>query len=198
MKRVIDLPYYSFTVYSAAKTGICVKCPLCGGEGMVRVDDKAYFKCFDCGSVKEKSLSHYRTSVHAHCKNCGKYFRREIEAYGNCGAAHVTCPECGAVMSGKIERVPIQNGAYYSAEIHNACEPFFGCELRYSGSFDGKSVWALNREHLDYLIEYLSADLREKRGIVKKTQSDHLPKFMKIAKNREGVVKVLIQMREKR
>ena len=65
MKRVIDLPYYSFTVYSAAKTGICVKCPICGGAGMVRVDGKAYFKCFDCGSVKEKSLSHYRTSVHA-------------------------------------------------------------------------------------------------------------------------------------
>lgn len=198
MKRIIDLPYYSFTVYSAAKTGICVKCPVCCGDGIVRVDGKAFFKCLDCGSVKEKNLSHYRASVHARCKSCGTYFRQEVEPYGNCGSAHVSCPECGSVMSGKINRVPIQNGAYFSAEIHNACEPFFGFELRYSGSFDGRNVWALNSEHLDYLIEYLSADLREKRGIVKKTQSDHLPKFMKLAKNREGVVKVLIQMREKR
>ena len=64
-------------------------------------------------------------------------------------------------------------------------------------SFQGKPVWALNREHLAYLIDYLSADLREKPlGSQKKTQADHLPTFMKTAKNRERIVKLLKKMQE--
>ena len=62
----------------------------------------------------------------------------------------------------------------------------------------GKPVWALNREHLAYLIDYLSADLREKpSGSQKKTQADHLPTFMKTAKNRERIVKLLKKLQEK-
>ena len=64
-------------------------------------------------------------------------------------------------------------------------------------SFQGKPVWALNREHLAYLIDYLSADQREKPlGIPRKTQADHLPTFMKTAKNRERIVKLLKKMQE--
>ncbi len=64
-------------------------------------------------------------------------------------------------------------------------------------SFQGKLVWVLNREHLAYLIGYLSADLREKpMGRAKKTQADHLPTFMKSANNRERIVKLLRQMEE--
>ncbi len=52
-----------------------------------------------------------------------------------------------------------------------------GLELWFLTSFQGKPVWALNREHLAYLIDYLSADLREKPlgRAKKKTQADHLP-----------------------
>lgn len=65
-------------------------------------------------------------------------------------------------------------------------------------SFQGKPVWALNREHLAYLIGYLSAGLREKPpGRANMTQTDHLPTFMKTAKNRERIVKLLRQMQEK-
>ena len=63
--------------------------------------------------------------------------------------------------------------------------------------FQGKSVWALKREHLAYLIGYLSADLWEKpSGSPKKTQADHLPTFMKTAKNRERIVKLLKKLQE--
>ena len=64
--------------------------------------------------------------------------------------------------------------------------------------FQGKPAWALNREHLAYLIDYLSADLREKPlGSSQKTQADHLPTFMKTAKNRERIVKLLKKLQEK-
>jgi len=49
-----------------------------------------------------------------------------------------------------------------------------------------------------YLIDYLSVDLREKpSGSQKKTQADHLPTFMKTAKNRERIVKLLKKLQEK-
>ena len=50
---------------------------------------------------------------------------------------------------------------------------------------------------ISYLIDYLSADLREKPlGRAKKTQADHLPTFMKTAKNRERIVKLLKKLQE--
>lgn len=64
-------------------------------------------------------------------------------------------------------------------------------------------MWALNREHLQYLIDYLSADIRtvpfdfyERYGTMR-SQSAMLPAFMKTAKNREGIVKLLIRMQGK-
>jgi hypothetical protein len=55
---------------------------------------------------------------------------------------------------------------------------------------------------LIYLIEYIEADLRENGetafmdfpGV--KTQSDQLPKFIKLAKNRKPIVKLLKRMLE--
>ena len=58
-------------------------------------------------------------------------------------------------------------------------------------------VWP-TYEGESYLIGYLSAGLREKPpGRAKMTQADHLPTFMKTAKNRERIVKLLRQMQEK-
>ena len=50
----------------------------------------------------------------------------------------------------------------YGAEIQGGKDPWFGLELWFLASFQGKPVWALNRGHLAYLIDDLSADLREK------------------------------------
>ena len=98
-------------------------------------------------------------------------------------------------MSGEVHKTA--EAFSYIADIQNGREPYFGLELWFLTSFQGKPVWALNREHLAYLIDYLSADLREKPlGSPKKTQADHLPSFMKIAKNRERIVKLLKKLQE--
>ena len=102
-------------------------------------------------------------------------------------------PIAGAIMSGEVHKTA--EAFSYIADIQNGREPYFGLELWFLTSFQGKPVWALNREHLAYLIDYLSADLREKPpGRAKKTQADHLPTFMKTAKNRERIVKLLKKM----
>ena len=61
--------------------------------------------------------------------------------------------------------------SFCTAEIQDGREPWFGLELWFLTFFRGKPVWALNREHLIYLIDYLSADLREKPSPVERRNS---------------------------
>ena len=120
----------------------------------------------------------------------------EDEAKQHFSVIHVTCPYCGTTMSGEVHKTA--EAFSYIGEIRDGREPYFRLELWFLASFQGKPVWALNREHLAYLINYIGAELREKPiGSAKMTQSDHLPTFMKTAKNRERIVKILKKMQEK-
>lgn len=198
MARIVDKPYWTFSAYNACTSGIQVKCPKCRAEGVVTADDKhAYFRCMSCGHQETRDRTIYRYDVHNLCKNCGRYYRVDIEEESKqCfSVLHVACPYCGVIMSGEVHKTA---EAYsYTAEIMDGREPYFGFELWFLTSFQGKWVWAINREHLAYLIEYLSAVLREKpKDGPKKTQADHLPTFMKTAKNRERIVKLLVKLYE--
>jgi ribosomal protein S27AE len=173
-----------------------VRCQKCGQLGIVSYADHVFrFKCTACGANEQKDIFPRHYDVHNQCKDCGRYYRVDIADSGSQFASlHVKCPYCGAVMSGKVhEHVE----RYYTwGEIKDGIEPNFGYPLYYQSSFNGKLIWAINRQHLQYLIDYLEADLREKpkdrRGM--KTQADHLPTFMKLAKNRERIVKILKKM----
>ena len=199
MSRIVDKPYFTYSAYNALTSGIQVKCPKCHGAGVVTADeDNAYFRCLSCGHQETRDRTIYRYDVHNQCKNCGRYYRVDIEdeAKQQFSVLHVACPYCGTTMSGEVHKTA--EAFSYIGEIRDGREPYFGLELWFLTSFQGKPVWALNREHLAYLIGYLSADLREKPpGRAKMTQADHLPTFMKTAKNRERIVKLLRQMQEK-
>lgn len=202
MKRVKDKNYYTYSVYNAISSGagINVKCPKCNGMGIVTADkDTAYFRCTDCGNTKTADRAVYRCAVHNKCKECGQYYRVDItdRSKQHFHALHVACPYCGYVMSGEVQKS--RKYAGYISEIRKAREPFFGLELWFLTSCDDKPVWALNREHLDYLIEYLDADLREKPAefTSMKSQADSIPTFMKTAKNRNAIVKRLKSLIDK-
>lgn len=198
MSRIVDEPYFTYSAYSALISGIQVKCPKCHGAGIVTADrDNARFRCLSCGHQETCDRTVYRYDVHNQCKDCGRYYRVDIEeeAGQHFSVLRVSCPYCRAAMSGEVHRTA--QAFSYMAEIKDGKEPWFGLELWFLSSFQGKPVWALNREHLAYLIAYLSADLREKPpGYPKKNQADHLPTFMKTAKNRERIVKLLKKMQE--
>ena len=199
MSRIVDEPYFTYSAYNALTSGIQVKCPKCHGAGIVTADeDNAYFRCLSCGHQEIRDRTIYRYDVHNQCKNCGRYYRVDIEdeARQHFSVLHVACPYCGTTMPGEVHKTA--EAFSYGAEIQGGKDPWFGLELWFLTSFQGKPVWALNREHLAYLIDYLSADLREKPpGRAKMTQADHLPTFMKTAKNRERIVKLLRKMQEK-
>ena len=198
MSRIVDEPYFTYSAYNALTSGIQVKCPKCHGAGVVTADeDNAYFRCLSCGHQETRDRTIYRYDVHNQCKNCGRYYRVDIEdeERQHFSVLHVACPYCGTTMPGEVHKTA--EAFSYIGEIRDGREPYFGLELWFLTSFQGKPVWALNREHLAYLIGYLSADLREKPpGRAKMTQADHLPTFMKTAKNRERIVKLLKKMQE--
>ena len=85
---------------------------------------------------------------------------------------------------------------FLSDRLREDANRFLGLELQLLTEYKGKLVWALNREHLTYLINYISADLREKPlyNNTMRTQADMLPAFLKTAKNRKGIIKCLEKM----
>ena len=80
MSRIVDKPYFTYSAYNALTSGIQVKCPKCHGTGMVTADDdNAYFRCLSCGHQETRDRTIYRYDVHNQCKNCGRYYRVDIE-----------------------------------------------------------------------------------------------------------------------
>lgn len=198
MKRYTDKPYYSFTAYEALSDGLCVKCPACGQLGIVKIDEVfRYFHCTHCSKQIKEERQEYNYLIEASCQACGRYFRVKVtdKAKQPFKVLNVGCPHCNHLNAAPMQKIP--TGIFYLSKIRQGYEPNFGFSLYYQGVFDGQLVWAINRPHLQYLIDYISADLRVKDGtasITTKTQADHLPTFMKLAKNRDGVVKLLKKM----
>ncbi len=80
MSRIVDEPYFTYSAYDALTSGIQVKCPKCHGTGVVTADeDNAYFRCLSCGHQVARDRTIYRYDVHNQCKNCGRYYRVDIE-----------------------------------------------------------------------------------------------------------------------
>lgn len=87
--------------------------------------------------------------------------------------------------------------------IRHGEDPYFHYPLYYQTNFRGNIVWAMNKQHLQYLIDYISAKIRSvdadfhKTNKTMRSQSDRLPTFMKTAKNRESLRKALIKLQKK-
>lgn len=115
----------------------------------------------------------------------------------------VVCPKCG--KAGIVHFDKEHNVAIFQCEACYAKKeiPYFQYALYFQACFRGKTIWALNREHLQYLIDFLSADIRTVQPDFYKiyktmhSQSDILPTFMKTAKNRDKIVKLLIKLQIK-
>ncbi len=63
----------------------------------------------------------------------------------------------------------------------------------------GNVLWVLNREHLEFLEQFIGAELREERmeEVSSRRLSSALPRWMLAAKNRKDVMRCLGKLREK-
>lgn len=200
VKRFKDVPYYTFSTWS----DMTVVCPKCGKAGTVRFDKErkiAVFRCDACFAEKEAfSCGDCGFEVTAQCTSTGKYFKTLVSEDKVRGQKlRVKCNFCDEFVIGDVS--DNRRGHLVYADIRRGEDPYFHYPLYFQTSYKGKLIWAINREHLQYLIDYLSADIRIPQSndcTTMRSQSDILPAFMKSAKNREGIVKLLTKLRDNR
>lgn len=199
-KRFHDMPYHTFSFW----TNMTVVCPKCGKAGTVHFDKEHNFALFQCEScyTQRRTISggKYAYEVTAQCTSNGKYFRASVpnnKIHGQ--KIRVKCPYCKEIVIGDVSK----RHCVVFEDIRNAEDPYFHYPFYFRTSYRGKMIWALNREHLQYLIDYLSADIRTVQfdfyeiHKTMRSQSDMLPAFMKTAKNRDGIVKLLTKLQAK-
>ena len=202
VKRFYDKPYYTFS----HQTDMLVVCPNCGGTGTVHIDKKentAFFQCDSCYTKKETaSDGNNAFEVTSQCTTTGKYFHTSVTQNKIHGQkVMVKCPYCKENVIGDVSDKKTYQYVIFE-DIYHAKDPYFHYPLYFQASYRGKLIWALNREHLQYLIDYLSADIRTVQHDFHETyktmrsQSDMLPAFMKSAKNRKGIVRLLVKLQE--
>lgn len=77
-------------------------------------------------------------------------------------------------------------------------DPYFHLPLWLQVEFSGETLWAYNREHLDFLAEHVGAKLRERRGAnLSRSIGSRLPRWMTSAGNREAVLQVMEKLKGK-
>lgn len=198
-----DLRYHSFSILS----NIAVVCPKCGKAGVVHLDREhgvARFQCESCYTEKQTLPGgRYAVEVIGQCTTTGRFFRSAVpETKVRGQKIRIPCRFCGETVIGDVMDNRSRQPLLFE-DIKNAEDPYFHYPLYFQTSFRGRTIWALNREHLQYLIDYLSADLRtvapdfHEKNKTMRSQSDMLPAFMKTAKNRDGIVKAFIKLQKK-
>ena len=189
MKRYVDKSFNYHSFYELE-----VKCCYCNGMGIVKKDENFFlFQCTTCGRRQQKERTYYRYQINEMCNNCNRHFRLDIDdkTQQHFKILNVTCPYCNHLKQGTMQKISLKYQLEYD-EIKNGIEPYFGFPLYYQTSFDGKVIWAYNRNHLLYLIDYIDADIRETTRISQSNKASYfLPKFITLAKNRNQIVKLL-------
>lgn len=202
VKKFYDVPYHTFSSW----TDMVVVCPVCGKAGTVHFDEArntALFRCESCYTSKETlPCGRDGFEVTAQCTTTGRYFRIPMPSNRIHGQkARVKCAFCEEFVLGDVS--DNRNQYIVFEDIRHAEDPYFHYPLYFQANYRGKIIWALNRDHLQYLIDYLSADIRTVQSDFHATyktmrsQSDMLPAFMKTAKNRDGIVKLLAKLQVK-
>lgn len=198
VKRYVDEGYFKYTAYNAKQEGLEVVCPDCGARGVVSADEvSAYFRCTKCVLRKQRSMQMHVYSVKGICSRCQRAYRVEIDQESSkYKMLNVHCPYCDMLNQGVVH----QSAERYSAILcidSDGMEPYFDLKLWYQTAYHGNLIWAVNRPHLIYMIDYLSAQLREKcTGAALRSQSDHLLAFIRSSKNRARIVKLLQRLLE--
>jgi hypothetical protein len=61
----------------------------------------------------------------------------------------------------------------------------------------GHMLWAVNLEHLDFLEQYVGAQLRERQANVNKSMASRLPQWIKDRKNRQEILACITKLRDR-
>ncbi|QHT71216.1 hypothetical protein GXP67_33480 [Rhodocytophaga rosea] len=176
---------------------ILVHCPKCERRAYVQTDagtKKSELKCPEC-HYSEKEGNWYGLMdlvVRQRCDACGKWIEERVrESKVKYTNLLITCAHCKQEKAYK----PLREKVFTASHIPT--DPVFGLRLWLQADFGDYVLWAYNKEHLQYLKEYIAARLREKNGISRRTLALKLPQFIKSAKNRDALLKLIAKLEQK-
>ena len=132
-------------------------------------------------------MEDFTNEVLVECPQCQKraVVRKEKDQEG----ATLTCSEC-YYQSNKPD---LSDEKRYKVTT----DYWFGQELWLQASFKDELLWFHNYEHLSYVKQYITAGLRERNDRAFFTLVEKLPAFIKSAKNRERLVKLIEKLERK-
>ncbi len=198
MERFVDYSGEPYAIWAILRRGdsVMVRCD-CGSMAYIRREGEEKDVVLTCPNCMLKKIYGCPASyqVSTRCDHCERWFNEYLkdERQFTHRVLHYPCPHCGAVQAVSVKKR--FDNAYYSYVIEGERDPYFKMPLYFVASFRGKPVWALNRDHLQYMIDYISADQRQRPSYAyTRTASYRLPRYMKEAKNREDIVKLLKRM----
>lgn len=194
-KRFVDCPPIYSSYYQLQRDGVLVCCPKCGGDALLRGARGEYrLTCNRCHLSESRSGSRPVAAAQGCCVTCGRWFNLRLPPM-QATFPHVkaVCPHCKTAQTAQVH--PVGN---------DSADPLEGLELYLRAPYRGHIVWALNRAHLNYLIAYVEATLREKHSYsddhgnwftLTSGQEKELPGWLKTRKNRPGLLRVMRRMR---
>ncbi|ANF53135.1 hypothetical protein A0O34_10310 [Chryseobacterium glaciei] len=172
---------------------ILVVCPDCGEDAVVKNEHsykQAILECRHCDLKKNGlDLVVYKAIIKLNCPICSHHIHNE---QGNLKEkpknVPVKCDECDSRfdIQPKFEKY-LNSILREEGLIH---DQVFGCPYYFQEDFKGKLFWARNREHLLEMENYVSSDLRT-RLPYRMRMVEKLPTFIKEAKNRDAILKIL-------
>jgi hypothetical protein len=181
------------TTVSSYMKEFAVECPKCRKEALVTQEQLTCKHCMF--SEQAADLIRYKQTVKRNCDNCGKLIEVTIgDQKEKNPEIIVPCPHCG------IERTYLAKTEEYRITYvrqGRASDPVFNLPLWFQADVRGNLFWAFNREHLSEIKAYVGSKLRERRTAEFATMVERLPNFIKHAKHRETLLKVIERLEKK-
>jgi len=186
------LRFYDFT------KEILVVCPKCDKAAKVDIpwplkQSEAKLTCLHCHWRETmEDRKRYRISSKAICRECRTPLISDVQERKRIPSfVRVVCHKC------HTENRISENWEDYTLKYNESgiIDPAFGLPLYFQDEVRGNVIWALNREHLMEIRNYVAAKLRERTTTrFNMTMVERLPEFIKLAANRQAVLDALDRM----
>ncbi|MEO8533582.1 MAG: hypothetical protein ABI441_07525 [Flavobacterium sp.] len=185
---------------------ILVECPKCDSRSAIKRERQIQAEC-KCGSC-------YSYSTVFECKHC--FYKLEEPVYQYIAYGNPYCNHCFEKYEFKSQLLKDKPGKYrakcthcnfqeewkpkikkviQSTKVQDGLitDEWYNFPLWFQKEVSGNVFWAYNQEHISYLEKYIKASLRERNSKINFSTSlvTRLPKFVKEAKNREKLLKII-------
>lgn len=198
--------YYS-TIHFSNK--IFVKCPKCNNIGKITTNFLTRYTIPYCSHNFESKFV-CLTCCHMINSKDNKWYGKFIGCIGEYHGG-LACRVCGSKVfkilapTNKIYKTTLVRCSTCNQEKEyeinwsnyikdEAYDPYFGLELILKFEIKDNVIWFYNFEHLNYIKTYLLSNVKDDTKAYKYSLIFKLPKFVKLAKNKDYIIKSMLKL----